>query len=770
MKHKNILYICFLCLLPVLLFLFGSSSAGKDDSEPLTLMVYMTGSDLETKAGAASADLREMMEAIPEDDSLQVLVMASGAVRWQSDVEADAANIYRLTRGGLELALKGENASMGSPDTLLRLLEYGSSQGGSGKHALILWDHGAGPLEGLCFDECFRSGGMMDGLTLEELVSALAASPFAQKKLAWIGFDACLMATMELACCVSPYADYMIASQEPESASGWNYSFLSQLGQDSSGADTGRRIVADYMTDNQKSPAARTLSCVDLSSVGQLTDAMSALFASLDVTQESYASYAAARVSTKGIGYATSYEYDLVDLRDLLQEYSAAGLFGAEEALALFDHTVVCSWSSGEYRNGLSIYYPFYNKQKYVTPWGSLSAALNPIEGYNAFLNKSCAIWLGDPIASWKDSRTEYGGKAGELNVFTLTLSEEQRAQLAKARLTVIEEIRPGEYSFVYTSDAFRRKDDTTLEFSYDSTALYAVDADGSPLSGALSYRIVDDAIALNALLRRQNEQSGQTETASAFLFCRRQQNGCWLPAEITALSGDMRLAGKAELRLEDWDTVEFVNLGRSPVLDDNGQTAAFDAWDLTDSIEGYEAACSRLAGLSFLKLQDGGQRYALVELSDCQNNTVCSMAAAIPNPNIYYALSAPVTLIDDDMLRLTLLEIRASADETPELISVFEAENRTDRPITVRVRDYTLDDSDICSIAFGGSKRLAAGERARFSPVLREGELKNTSKGLVGRMGFRVFIEDGDGKETLLLDGVQVPINLDLRAIIPTL
>ena len=734
----------------------------------MTLMVYMTGSDLETKSGAASADLLEMIQTMPEDNSLQVLVMASGASRWQSDVEADATNIYRLTRSGLELALKGEDTSMGSPDTLLRLLKYGSSQGSSGKFALILWDHGAGPLEGVCFDERFQSGGMMDGLSMEELVSALAASPFAEKKLEWIGFDACLMATMEVACCVSPYAEYMIASQELEPSAGWNYNFLGKLMEDTSGAQTGLYIVEHYMADNGKDTASRTLSCIDLSFMKQLTDILSRLFASLDVTQESYATYAAARVNTKGIGYASFYEYDLVDLRDLLQEYSAAGLFDAEEALAVFDKAVVCNGSNGEYRNGLSMYYPFYNKQKYVTPWGRLSATLNPTAGYNDFLNKSCAIWLGDPIASWKNGRTEYGGAFGDLNFFSLKLSEEQNAQLAGAKLTVIEEIRPGEYSFVYTSDDFSRKDNNTLEFSYNNTALYAVDADGNPLSGAISYRIVDDGIVLNALLRRQNEESGQVETASAFLFCMQHKDGYWLPAEITALSSDLRISGKAELRLEDWDTVEFDNLGRSPTLDDKGQTAAFDAWEITDSIEGYEARCSELTGLSFIKLQDGGQRYALIELTDYQNNTVCSNTVTIPNPNIYYALNQPVTLIDDDMLRLTLLEIRASADGTPELISVFEVENRTDRQITVRVCDYFLDDSKVSSNVFGGSKRIAGGEIARFSPVIRGDELKYTHRGLVESIGFSVTIEDG-GKETLLLDEVKVPVNMDLRAIFPT-
>ena len=39
----------------------------------------------------------------------------------------------------------------------------------------------------------------------------------------FIGFDACLMATVETALVASNYADYMIASEETEPGVGWYY-------------------------------------------------------------------------------------------------------------------------------------------------------------------------------------------------------------------------------------------------------------------------------------------------------------------------------------------------------------------------------------------------------------------------------------------------------------------------------------------------------------------------------------------------------------------
>ena len=40
-----------------------------------------------------------------------------------------------------------------------------------------------------------------------------------------IGFDACLMASVEMASVASPYAKYMVASEEVEPGSGWDYGY-----------------------------------------------------------------------------------------------------------------------------------------------------------------------------------------------------------------------------------------------------------------------------------------------------------------------------------------------------------------------------------------------------------------------------------------------------------------------------------------------------------------------------------------------------------------
>ena len=149
--------------------------------------------------------------------------------------------------------------NMGNPETLSWFLNYGVEQYPADRYCLIIWDHGGGPLEGICLDELF--GG--ESLTLVELKTAFENSPFLDQKLEWVGFDACLMSTLEVAQQISPYANYMIASQGWEPGTGWAYSFLCDLEKDQNGNDTGRRIIDAYFNKAENTDE-KNLACIDL--------------------------------------------------------------------------------------------------------------------------------------------------------------------------------------------------------------------------------------------------------------------------------------------------------------------------------------------------------------------------------------------------------------------------------------------------------------------------------------------------------------------------
>lgn len=82
------------------------------------------------------------------------------------------------------------------------------------------WDHGGG-WTGMGADETNDE----DGLGIDEIAQGLDEGMAAAgvSTLDLLGFDACLMATYEVASTLAPYADYMVASEELEPGHGWNY-------------------------------------------------------------------------------------------------------------------------------------------------------------------------------------------------------------------------------------------------------------------------------------------------------------------------------------------------------------------------------------------------------------------------------------------------------------------------------------------------------------------------------------------------------------------
>ena len=85
---------------------------------------------------------------------------------------------------------------------------------------MIFWNHGAGSILGFGADENFN----YDGLYLYEMADAFLNS-YDGQKFDIVGFDACLMASIEMASVLEPYSKYMVASEEVEPGGGWNYEY-----------------------------------------------------------------------------------------------------------------------------------------------------------------------------------------------------------------------------------------------------------------------------------------------------------------------------------------------------------------------------------------------------------------------------------------------------------------------------------------------------------------------------------------------------------------
>ena len=193
------------------------------DKGTYSLFLYLCGSDLETKQGAAGKNLDEILKAdLPEN--VQVVVQTGGAEKWRShDIPSDCLNRYLVEDGRLTLLETLPQASMGDGGTLRDFLQYGVEHYPAEKMCVILWDHGSGSIDGVANDQNFD----FDSLTLAEIELALEdVSQTMTDKFEFFGLDACLMANYETAHMLSPYARFMVASEEIEPSGGWDLSLI----------------------------------------------------------------------------------------------------------------------------------------------------------------------------------------------------------------------------------------------------------------------------------------------------------------------------------------------------------------------------------------------------------------------------------------------------------------------------------------------------------------------------------------------------------------
>ena len=123
---------------------------------------------------------------------------------------------------GLTLVDELPPASMGDAATLTDFLRYCKQNYPAEKTAVLFWNHGGGSVSGAAFDERYS----YDSLTLDEMHTAFGRVWEADENnppLELVGFDTCLMATVDVAGTFAGTAHYLVASEEVEPANGWDY-------------------------------------------------------------------------------------------------------------------------------------------------------------------------------------------------------------------------------------------------------------------------------------------------------------------------------------------------------------------------------------------------------------------------------------------------------------------------------------------------------------------------------------------------------------------
>lgn len=357
-------------------------------SEPMgepntwTIFVYLCGSDLESEDGLASGDLQEMIDG-SLGSKVRYIVMTGGALEWQNNVvDNTTLGIYLVEDGNITLLESLEYNYMNDPKTLHGFLNWGVENYPAEKMGLIFWDHGGGSISGVCQDDFFfediQSGVLEDisgyntALTLSDISGVL--SQVYEKmtdQFEFVGYDACLMGTLENAFMLSSYARYMYASEELEPGYGWDYEAIGRaIG--SSGKINGARLGKTACDSFYRSCADveqeknATLACIDLSKVDDLIMAFDAFAVNMLSAAEDPASLAKivqrmGHVEFFGGNSESEGYFNLVDLASAVSALSSV-VAGADVVQQAIQQAVVYD-RTGIYHKracGLSVYYPLH--------------------------------------------------------------------------------------------------------------------------------------------------------------------------------------------------------------------------------------------------------------------------------------------------------------------------------------------------------------------------------------------------------------------------
>ncbi len=329
---------------------------GKDTA---TIMVYMCGTDLESNGGMATNDLQEMLNATVSGN-INLIVYTGGCQKWRNTVvSSDTNQIYQISGGKMiRLVDNDGRKAMTDPATLTDFIKYCSKNFPANRNSLIFWDHGGGSISGYGYDEKYKSSGSM---TLSGINTALKN---AGMKFDFIGFDACLMATMENALMLNDYADYMIASEETEPGVGWYYTnWLTDYSNNTSieTVRLGKRIIDDFVDVCAKTCQGQktTLSIVDLAElVNTVPDKLSAFSKSTSdmIRSDDYKKVSDARVQTREFAQSNSIDQiDLVHFARNIGTAEARDLANALTGCVKYNRT--SSNMSNSY--GISIFFPY---------------------------------------------------------------------------------------------------------------------------------------------------------------------------------------------------------------------------------------------------------------------------------------------------------------------------------------------------------------------------------------------------------------------------
>lgn len=346
-----------------------SVPSGAPAAEGWTVLVYsIADTDLEP---FMMDDVAEM-GSVGSGPGLNIVGLVDRAADYSADPvlgldDWQGAKLLHVKEGSAEVLNDLGDVNTGDPQLLADFIATGVTNFPAARYSLIISDHGAS-WPGVGGDESSQ----YDTLSLAELEAGIQAglAGAGLDKFDLLGFDACLMATYEVASELAPYADRLLASQELEPGHGWDYGAL-QLLNDSPDTDVdtlGSALIDGFeaQAKAQDTSTEITLSLVDLTEMGVVDAAMNEFTTALTARAAALGPIIGrerAKVLSFGRNPDPANDTHMVDLGILVSEIGIDALDVSDQAdtvIRAINDSVIDSVAGAATRGatGLSIYFP----------------------------------------------------------------------------------------------------------------------------------------------------------------------------------------------------------------------------------------------------------------------------------------------------------------------------------------------------------------------------------------------------------------------------
>ena len=632
-KLNIILYI-MISILVLLIVAIGIVVVSKNNGTTRTFMIYMVGSDLESKSSMGTYELDGIDPTLVDLKNINVVLIAGGSSTWGNDyIDEDETSIYQLTKNGFEKVKQQKIKNMGDYSTLSDFINFVTKNYITDEYELLFWNHG-GAIMGSEFDELSDN----DNLSLQEIQKALTKTQFNKNnKIETVIFSTCLNGTIENANVFKDYANYFVASEEISMSvkDTSDFSFINYVTPKTESLAIGRSFIEkykekmNYLKDayqiyNKDYNIYSTYSIVDLNNLDDLNKSVDDFFAEIDVLKN-YNKIARVRSNLYQYAYKQAGEpsYDTVDLYNLINDLKELSPKKANKVLEELENTIIYNYSTDSSSRGMSIYFPYNASTQVQNMFLNMYNEISPIRNYNKFIDDFSSFKLTNSSnrLSFKNNSSNVNREENNTD-FELELTDEQVENYAKANYLVFRDNKNGTYQPIYKGN------EVTLEgnkirakFKDRQLKIVSNENNYEGVFTLFEEENTDGYIKYSTIVTLEDIGSDDIgkwrfDVATVSLMLDKQKNKVSISGVL--LSNKEDLPSKVMVDLKDYTHIIFSSTSYK-ILDENGNYT--EDWDNNGTSEGHEFRTDEDYEFKINDFADDYDYYCVFRIYDVNNN-----------------------------------------------------------------------------------------------------------------------------------------------------